>query len=56
VNYEYIKEQILEKIKETVYPQGLPLQENDYELKFKNQNLEYKNKIWFYSSDYSDIL
>ncbi len=28
---------------------------NDYELKL-NQNLDYKNKIWFYSSDYSDIL
>jgi len=28
---------------------------NDYELKLKT-DLEYKNKIWFYSSDYSDIL
>jgi len=36
----------------------LSLQENkndDFELKLK-QNLDYKNKIWFYSSDYSDIL
>jgi len=24
-------------------------------LKFKN-NLDYKDKLWFYSSDYSDIL
>jgi hypothetical protein len=29
--------------------------ENDYELKLKS-DIEYKNKIWFYSSDYSDIL
>ena len=29
--------------------------ENDYELKLK-QNIDYKDKIWFYSSDYSDIL
>jgi hypothetical protein len=30
-------------------------QEQDFELKLK-QNLAYKDKIWFYSSDYSDIL
>ncbi|MFC1798032.1 hypothetical protein ACFLY2_02645 [Patescibacteria group bacterium] len=30
-------------------------QQNDYELKLKT-NLKYKDKIWFYSSDYSDIL
>jgi len=31
------------------------LDKNDFELKLK-QNLDYKDKIWFYSSDYSDIL
>ena len=61
VNYDDIKEQIIEKIS----PPSPPLEgeiliieeknNNDYELKLKS-NLEYKNKIWFYSSDYSDIL
>jgi hypothetical protein len=31
------------------------LNDLDFELKLK-QNLAYKDKIWFYSSDYSDIL
>lgn len=61
VNYDDIKKQIVEKIS----PPNTPLEgkiliieeknSNDYELKLKS-NLEYKNKIWFYSSDYSDIL
>jgi len=69
VNYDDIKKQIIEKIKNIGYSQGAPLQSssrgapcgypeninNDYELKLK-QDLDYKNKIWFYSSDYSDIL
>ena len=56
VNYDDIKEQIVEKIESS--PQPSPEGEgvnNDYELKLKT-DLEYKNKIWFYSSDYSDIL
>lgn len=55
VNYDDIKKQIIEKI---VQAQDLPLQNvknSDYELKLKS-DLEYKDKIWFYSSDYSDIL
>ncbi len=68
VNYYDIKEQILEKIAHstTSLEWGIlscfpPLKgeleggDNDFELKLK-QNLEYKDKIWFYSSDYSDIL
>jgi len=78
VNYEDIKREILDMIKEIGYPQGVPLQKsgrdapcgypennlyippenqknNDFELKL-SQDLDYKNKIWFYSSDYSDIL
>ncbi len=68
VNYDDIKEEILEKISLSLaldsmthkgpkfsLPWGEKEATNDFELKLK-QNLEYKNKIWFYSSDYSDIL
>ena len=60
VNYDDIKKQIVDKIKcATSLPLGETewglTSENDYELKLKT-DLEYKNKIWFYSSDYSDIL
>lgn len=70
VNYDDIRDQIFEKIEEmnkigqthrsttTENNVGENLcihPDNDYELKLKiNQN--YNNKIWFYSSDYSDIL
>ena len=60
VNYDDIKKQILDKIN---CVNSLPLEEtewgliswNDYELNLKT-DLKYKDKIWFYSSDYSDIL
>jgi hypothetical protein len=57
VNYDDIKEEIVEKISEiSEQTQEEVIQENnDFELKLK-QNLAYKDKIWFYSSDYSDIL
>ncbi len=59
VNYEDIKKGILNKIKKIPLSQPFSLREKgaeqDYELKLK-QNLDYKDKIWFYSSDYSDIL
>jgi hypothetical protein len=54
VNYEDIKEQVIEYIKRPVSLET-GLNDLDYELKLR-QDLEYKNKIWFYSSDYSDIL
>lgn len=71
VNYEDIKEEILNNIK-TISGQthrsasternvGVNLcvhpeeKENNYELRLKS-DLDYKDKIWFYSSDYSDIL
>ncbi len=54
VNYEDIKKEILKKI-ENIKNEGIDIIKNDFELKLK-QNLDYKNKIWFYSSDYSDIL
>jgi len=53
VNYEDIKEEVLEKVNNLVKENKNS--NNDYELKLK-QNEAYKNKIWFYSSDYSDIL
>ena len=71
INYDDIKKQIIEKIQintgqtqgtaptelcrgeSCVHPENK--EENDYELKLK-QDFSYKNKIWFYSSDYSDIL
>ena len=70
VNYEEIKEEILNKIslvhKISPYVHDFSISqkgekgvtkkiENDYELKIKS-DLDYKNKIWFYSGDYSDIL
>ena len=63
VNYDYIKKQIVENIKKllgqtqgtapTELCRGEPCvhPENDYELKLKT-DFSYKNKIWFYSSDY----
>lgn len=76
VNYDDIKEQIIEKIQKTPHPNpllwsrgnnknvlplspkgetewGLTMEESNYELKIKS---DYNNAIWFYSSDYSDIL
>jgi hypothetical protein len=56
VNYEDIKNQIIEKIESfSDFKTISQNYENDYELRIKT-NLEYKDKIWFYSSDYSDIL
>jgi hypothetical protein len=60
VNYDDIKKEIVEKIEKiplspALSPQGRKGEEGDFELKLK-QNLAYKDKIWFYSSDYSDIL
>jgi len=58
INYDDIKKQIIEKIN---FANTIPLGgiewgiTSDYELKLK-QDFSYKNKIWFYSSDYSDIL
>jgi spore photoproduct lyase len=54
INYDYIKKQIIEYIKRPVSLET-GLNDWDYELKLKT-DIEYKNKIWFYSSDYSDIL
>lgn len=56
VNYEDIKNQIIEKIESFSDSKKISQNDdNDYELRIKT-NLEYKDKIWFYSSDYSDIL
>ncbi len=61
INYDDIRKQIEEKVKEINLEKSLSLQEgglegeNDYELNIKT-DLKYKNKVWFYSSDYSDIL
>ena len=53
LNYEDIKKDIVEKSKELI--ETYKEKNNDYELVL-SQNLDYKDKIWFYSSDYSDIL
>ena len=53
VNYDEIKQQIKDKIKDSCVISGSEEGDNDYELKIKS---DYKNAIWFYSSDYSDIL
>ncbi len=55
INYDDIKNQILEKIKNISLEDRKKIKNNDFELKLK-QNFDYKDKIWFYSSDYSDIL
>ncbi len=55
INYEDIKSEILQKIKNINLEEKKEIEKNDYELKLE-QNIKYKNKIWFYSSDYSDIL
>jgi hypothetical protein len=60
VNYDDIKKEIVERIEKiplspALSSQGRKGEEGDFELKLK-QNLAYKDKIWFYSSDYSDIL
>ena len=53
VNYDEIKQQIKDKIKDSCVISSTEEGDNDYELKIKS---DYKNAIWFYSSDYSDIL
>ena len=71
INYDDIRKEIVEKIKEigqthrsaptennvggnlSVHPEDET--NNDFELKL-SQDFDYKNKVWFYSSDYSDIL
>ena len=56
VNYYDIREQIIDKvIWSKNIDENLNCEDNDYELKLKT-NVKYKDKIWFYSSDYSDIL
>ena len=57
VNYEDIKNSIKWKVESLKWKiENWQWNKNDdFELKLK-QNLDYKNKIWFYSSDYSDIL
>jgi len=61
VNYDDIKKEIRKKIQDNNNSPIIPFLkgdenlDNDFELKLK-QDLNYKNKIWFYSSDYSDIL
>ena len=49
VNYDDIKEEVLELVKK-VSDNSIQMVENDYELKLK-QNIKYKDKVWFYSSD-----
>ncbi len=55
LNYWEIKEEILLKIKNIKQESSIKNIENDFELKLKI-NKNYKNKTWFYSWDYSDIL
>lgn len=56
VNYEEIKNSIKLKVKSIkLNKDSTSIINNDYELKLK-QDIDYKDKIWFYSSDYSDIL
>ena len=62
LNYDDIKKEILEKINSLNSLENIKYQygeisnkKSDYELKLKI-NKDYKNKIWFYSGDYSDIL
>jgi len=57
VNYEDIKNSIKRKVESLKWKiENWQWNKNDdFELKLK-QDLDYKNKIWFYSSDYSDIL
>jgi hypothetical protein len=54
VNYDDIKKEIVEYILRPVSKET-GLNDLDLELKLKI-DLAYKDKIWFYSSDYSDIL
>ena len=57
VNYEEIKQEIVEKIRwiSSSWKGEVPQRGDggDYELKIKS---DYNNALWFYSSDYSDIL
>jgi len=56
VNYEDIKNQIVNKVNEyKKLDDNLDIEETDYELKVKS-SCNYNEKLWFYSSDYSDIL
>ena len=56
LNYEDIKKEIIwfVQLKHNALLEEKKA-ENDYELKVK-KNISYKDKIWFYSSDWSDIL
>ncbi len=56
VNYDDIRKQIEEKVKNiNLEQEKIENKKNDYELNLKT-DVKYKDKIWFYSSDYSDIL
>ncbi len=55
VNYDDIRKQIEDKVKNIWNIVDEKDTFNDYELNIKT-DLKYKDKIWFYSSDYSDIL
>jgi len=55
VNYDDIKREIEELVNNESIKNSDENIDNDFELKLRS-DLDYKNKIWFYSSDYSDIL
>ena len=55
VNYDDIRKQIEDKVKYIWEGIDKKYKSNDFELNIKT-DLKYKDKVWFYSSDYSDIL